>query len=175
VREAGAVAAAFVAGIATSWLQTVLPLGVASLANSAGTWCALAFLLAGVARRTWTAALVASSALLALVAGYYLTAGLRGFAVGVAGVGFWAVAALLAGPVLGVGRCWLGADGARRVLGALVLPVLLVAEGTYGLLVVAATTSAAYWSTEVVVGLVLAVVLLLPRSLTAITGLVRNT
>ena len=149
------------AGSATSFLQTVLPHAVASLANSAGPWCLVAWLLARPASSPARGAAAAVAALVALVAGYYVTADLRGFPVGSASVGSWVVAAALVGPPLGAGAvCSRAAPGWRRVLGALVLPALLVAEAAYGVLVVGSTTSTAYWVGEGVVGLLLAAGLL---------------
>lgn len=155
------------AGAATSFLQTVLPFVVASFANSAGSWCALAWLLARPARSAPLGAARCVVALVGLVAGYYVTADLRGFGVYAPTVGTWLVAAALVGPVLGASAVVsrrAGEGSARsperwvRVLAVLVLPALLAAEAAFGLLVVRATTSTAYWVGQAVVALVIAVV-----------------
>ena len=148
---------AALAGAATSVLQTVLPDVVAPLANSAGSWCLVAWLLARPAATPARGAVRAVVALVALVAGYYLVSGLRGFGVDPATVGAWVVVAVVVGPWLGLGA--VGArrsHGSARVLGALVLPVLLVVEAAYGLTVVGDTTSTAYWVGEAVVAVLLA-------------------
>ena len=148
-------------GVATSFLQTVLPHAVAPLANSAGSWCLVAWLLARRASSPARGAAYAVVALLALVAGYYAAADLRGFGVASTSVGVWVVAAALVGPPLGAGAVRSRtAPGWVRVLAALVLPALLVAEAAYGLLVVGSTTSTAYWVGEGAAGLVLGLLLL---------------
>lgn len=167
-------------GGATSWLQTLLPFAVAPLANSAGSWCAVAWLSARPAAGPGRGALTSVLALAALVTGYYVVADLRGFGVGAAPVVSWLAAAALVGPFLGVGAVWSRrARGARRVLAALVLPGLLAAEATYGLLVVGATTSTGYWVGEGAGAVLLAVLLVrngpAPCSPSAITGSPRNT
>lgn len=148
------------AGGATSWLQTVLPHAVAPFANSAGSWCLLAWLLARPAGSAGRGAVAAVLALVALVAGYYLVADLRGFAVGTGPVVAWLVVAAVVGPVLGVGATWSRvARGWRRVLGALVLPALLGCEAAYGLALLRETTATGYWAAEGLVALLLALAL----------------
>lgn len=158
-----AVVVLLVAGLlggATSLLQTVLPDAVASLANSAGSWCLLAWLLARPSGTALRGAAVAVVALAALVAGYYLVADLRGFGVSPTSVTSWLVAAATVGPVLGAGAVAsrVGA-GWVRVLGALVLPGLLVTEAAYGVTLLRASTATGYWVAEGSVGLLLALAL----------------
>ena len=147
---------ALAVGGATSYLQSVLPYGVASLANSAGPWCLVAYGLSWRSRRVGEGALTGAMALGLLVAGYYLVAHLRGFGVSATSVTFWCAAAVTVGPVLGGaaviarrGRGWLS------VVAALVLPVLLIGEGLRSLAQIADSTSSAYWIGEIVVGVVL--------------------
>ena len=66
----------------------------------------------------------------------------------------WGAAAIVAGPALGVGAAWLRGPNALRVAAG-VAPIagILLGEGLYGLTVVAATTSVAYWIGELAVGL----------------------
>ena len=152
-------AVAVALGAATSFLQTVLPQPVAPLANSAGSWCLVAWLLARPARSSARGALAAALALLGLVAGYYLAADLRGFGVGVPSVLTWVVAAVLVGPPLGVGAVRSrGTGGWARVVAALVLPALLAAEAAYGVARLGGSTSTAYWVGEGVVAVLLAAV-----------------
>jgi hypothetical protein len=151
------VAVGLVLGGLTSWLQTWLPHEVAPLANSAGPWCAVAFVLARLDRRPGVAAAYGAVALLSLDAGYYLTAAARGYPVGTAAVAFWAVAALLVGPVLGIGARWLDARRpVRRVCAVAVLPMVLVLEGIRSYVQVGDTTYRPYWVGEVVAGALLA-------------------
>ncbi len=162
-RPGGLVAVLVVAGAlggATSWLQTLLPHAVAPLANSARSWCAVAWLLARPATGPGRGALTSVLALVALVTGYYVVADLRGFGVGAAPVATWLAVAVLVGPLLGVSAVRSRrARGMLRLLAALVLPGLLAAEAAYGLLVVGATTSTGYWVGEGVVAVLLAVLL----------------
>lgn len=159
-----AVVVALALGALTSSAQGWLPEQVASLANSAAPWCAVAFLLALPARSARSAAAIGALVLGALVAGYYLTSDLRGFGVSTRAVAFWVAAAVVAGPVLG-----LAAHLVRRGEGLLAgaacgVPAgLLVGESLYGMLFVAATTSPTYWVVEVVAGVVLLVVLAAAR------------
>ncbi len=146
-------------GGATSGLQTVLPDGLAPLANSAGPWCFAAWLLALSARSVAGGVARAVLTLAGLVVGYYVTAGLRGYAVSTTWVGAWLVVALLAGSVLGIAAVGLRAHRrVVRVAAGLVLPGLLVAESAYGLTVVGGTTPAGYWVAEAVLAVALAVV-----------------
>ena len=119
-----------VVGGLTSLLQSALPFQAASLANSAGPWCAVAFLLARLGRTVGGAALLGAAALVSLDLGYYATAAARGFPTSSAHITFWIVAGLAVGPVLGVGARWLDArHPVRRALGVAVLPIVLVLEG----------------------------------------------
>lgn len=148
------------AGAATSFGQGWLPPEAGSLANSAGPWCAIAFLSALVAGRAAAALASASLALAALVAGYYLTSVLSGFPVGMRTVVFWGLAALVAGPVLGLAAYEVRHGRGLPVAAACGVPVgLLVGEGAYGLVVVADTTYPPYWWAEVLAGVVLLAVL----------------
>jgi hypothetical protein len=151
------VAAGLVLGGSTSFLQTWLPHQVASLANSAGPWCAIAFGLARLGRRPGVAAAYGALALLSLDAGYYLTAGVRGHPVGTSAVAFWVVAALLVGPVLGLAARWLDARRTvLRVCAVAALPMVLVLEGIRSYVQVGGTTYRPYWVAEMVAGALLA-------------------
>ena len=143
-----------VVGGLTSLLQSALPFQAASLANSAGPWCAVAFLLARLGRTVGGAALLGAAALVSLDLGYYATAAARGFPTSSAHITFWIVAGLAVGPVLGVGARWLDArHPVRRALGVAVLPIVLVLEGLRSLAQVGDTTYRPYWVGEVLVGL----------------------
>lgn len=154
------VAVGLVAGGLTSVLQTWLPDEAASFANSAGPWCALAFVLARWGRGPGAAAAYGALTLVALDLGYYATAAARGYPTSTAHVALWVLAALLVGPVLGVGARWLDArHPVRRALGVAVLPTLLVAEGARSWIAVGDTTFRPYWAAEVVAGVLLAALL----------------
>src|SRR5687768_12359549 len=96
------VGVALALGGLTAFAQGWLPAEVGSLANSAGTWVLVAFLLALRARRARVAVACASCALVSLVAGYYTVNDLRGFPSSTGAVLFWTFAALLVGPALGL-------------------------------------------------------------------------
>jgi FtsH-binding integral membrane protein len=139
-------------GVLTSFGQTVLPDQLRSLANGAGPWSAAAFALAVLAapRGTLATALLAAGALLAMLAGYDLTSVARGFPISTATTLFWIVAAVVAGPVLGIGAAWIRGTDWRL---AATLAAILVGEGVYGLTTIADSTSPGYWLAQVAVGL----------------------
>jgi len=142
-------------GVLTAYAQGWLPAGAASLANSAGTWVVVAFVVSARMRRVRTAAVTGAVSLLALVLGYYVTDFLRGFGVSLPTVAMWAMLAVVVGPVLGVCAGWLRAGPPPlAAIGGGFLGALLIAEGWYGLHYVAATTSVAYWWAEIGAGLV---------------------
>ena len=153
-----AVGAGLAIGIATSVGQASLPDGLAPLSNSSGSWCLCAFALALFERDPRRAALVGFASLVTMLAGYALATELRDYPVGTSMVVRWGVAAVIAGPALGVGAAWLRGPN-PRLAAAAVAPIagILLGEGLYGLTVVAATTSVGYWVGEVAVGLILVV------------------
>lgn len=171
-------AVALLLGVLTSYAQTWLPDELRSVSNSAGPWCAVAFALALLAWRPVRGALVGGVSLALLVTGYYLTAQLRGYAVGTGSVAFWVVAAFTAGPALGLGAVWLRCDDdVRRGWGVGVLPGVLLGEGAVSLVTVADTTYPPYWVAEAVVGVLLLAVLARgrlgsTRAVLAVTGTV---
>jgi Family of unknown function (DUF6518) len=153
-----AVGAGLAIGIATSVGQGSLPEGLSPLSNSSGSWCLCAFALALFERDPRRAALVGFASLVAMVAGYALATEFRGYPVGTSMFVRWGVAAVIAGPALGVGAAWLrGPNPLRAAAGVAPIAGILLGEGLYGLTVVAATTSVGYWIGEVAVGLTLVV------------------
>lgn len=154
-RSSLAVLLAFVAGVLTSFGQTYLPEQLSSLANSSGSWCAVALLLALLPRPQVAAVATGALALLALLAGYEVTSVARGYAVALSTVAEWVLAAIAVGPFLGIGGHGLAVRRAGpAVAGSSVLAGVLIGEGVYGLTVVAATTSPVYWTISLVAGLV---------------------
>jgi len=117
------VATGLVVGALTSFGQTVLGGGFAGLANAVSPWLVAPFLVGALARRGWVAALAGVLVCAAEVAGYYVTADLRGFPVGATSIAVWVVSGVVGGPVFGAaGRLWRTAVGRWRGLG----PALLV-------------------------------------------------
>jgi hypothetical protein len=153
-----AVGAGLAIGIATSVGQRSLPEGLTPLSNSSGSWCLCAFALGLFERDPRRAALVGFASLVAMLAGYALATEFRGYPVGPSMFVRWGVAAVIAGPAIGVGAAWLrGRNPLHVAAGVAPIAGILLGEGLYGLTVVAATTSVGYWIGEVAVGLTLVV------------------
>lgn len=141
-----AATAGLLAGVVTSFAQTVLPGPVAGLANAVTPWLVAPFLVGvlGPARR-WGAVLGVLACALQVV-GYYATAAARGFGVNPGTVGFWLVCALVGGAVAGAaGWSWWrsgepaatgsgAVHGRERGLGAALLVAAWLAEAlvSYG-------------------------------------------
>jgi hypothetical protein len=126
-----AIVAGLVVGGVTSPLQTVLPAGVSSLANSGAPWVLVAMALVYWARVTGIRGAALGFAVLAAeVVGYYAVSILRGFDQSVFYIAFWLVAALLFGAVGGYAVGLLRSDQAPRRLAGLAVPTaVLVSEG----------------------------------------------
>ncbi len=138
-------------GGVTSYGQTYLPDAVRSFANSAGGWTVLAFLLIRFGRaRLLLAGVLGIVAFEALVEGYRLVSGWRGFFYARPFGGIFSLIGLVAGPVLGVSAS-LTRYGSRpwRLLGFTPLAAVLLGEGCYGLAVVGGSTSPVYWSLQI--------------------------
>ena len=147
-----------VAGGLTAFAQGWLPAQVGSLANSAGSWVLVAFLLALLPRRPVLAAACAAVAMVSLVVGYYAVNELRGFPSSPRAVLFWTAAAVLVGPALGLAAHWLRtADAMRAALGVSLPAGVLVGEGVYGLRYISDTTYPPYWRVEIACGVALLV------------------
>lgn len=151
----GAVIIGLAAGVLTSYAQLWLPEGFSSLANSAASWCVVAGLVALLLARSAAVGAVAGTiALLGMDVGYGVGSELRGYTFGTEAALFWAVAALVVGPIVGAGVLWLRQDHPRLApLAAALLAGVVVGEGAYGLLVVAESTTPAFWVGQIVVGL----------------------
>ena len=174
-----AVVVGLAAGVLTSYAQLWLPEGFSSLANSAASWCVVAGLVALLARSTVVGAVAGTVALLGMDVGYGIGSELRGYTYSTQAALFWAAAALVVGPVVGAGAQWLRQDRPRLApLAAAVLAGVVVGEGAYGLLVVAESTTPAYWVGQIVLGVaglaaVCALVLRTPRRIAvAVVGAV---
>ena len=149
-----AVLGGLVLGGLTSYGQAVLPEQLRSFANSAGGWTMLAFLLVWLGRsRPVVAAVLGVAAFEALVEGYGLVSGWRGFFYQRPFGGVFSLVGLVAGPVLGVAASLTRhATGPWRALAVAPLSAVLLGEGLYGLVVVGGTTSPVYWVLQLVLG-----------------------
>lgn len=141
-------------GAVSSFLQGDGVLG--SLANSAGPWALVAFLLALLGTRLPVSMVFGAAALLSLLAGYVLGAQLADHPSGRSLLLFWGLAAVVVGPLLGLGAHWLRTrTPVLAGLGVGGMAGILVGEGVYGLTTVAETTSPTYWTVEIVAGVLL--------------------
>ena len=133
VRVLLAVVAGLAAGGVTSPLQTVLPGGVSSLANSGAPWVLVAMALVYWARTNGIRGAALGFAVLAAeVVGYYAVSILRGFDQSVFYIVFWLVAALVFGAVGGFAVGLLRSDQAAKRLAGLAVPTaVLVSEGVW--------------------------------------------
>ncbi|GAA5119815.1 hypothetical protein GCM10023339_34190 [Alloalcanivorax gelatiniphagus] len=157
-------------GAATSWAQGVLPDALASFANSPSGWTALTALLVAAVRPTVPAgAVLGVASFVCLVLGYTGASELRGLTYDPL---FWGAVGVVAGPFVGAASAAVvGRRAVRAAVGAGALAGVLVADGIYGLTVVAESTSPVYWLLCLVLGLVLVgvVVVRLRSGLAAVT------
>ena len=160
-----AVAAAFVLGGLTSVGQQFLPPDLNSLANSAGSWTAICFVMLVLSRiRGWRAAGLGILVFIALNEGYGLVTRLKGFPYGILFENMWTLIAVVIGPVIGLAASWVQSTRPALVaLGAAAPATVLVGEGVYGLLYVSDTTSPVCWTGSIVVGAVLVVLMAVLR------------
>jgi hypothetical protein len=167
VRELGVVAGvavtALLLGILTAYAQSWLPDQVNSFANSSGSWALAAFALAMLAPGPWRAAGFGVLTLALLLAGYVLGDGIRGYPSATSTITFWAFAAVLAGPVLGLAGHWVRFRApSLAAIGAGVMSGVLVGEGIYGLTALDTSdgySRPGYWWGQIAVGVVLLLVL----------------
>jgi Family of unknown function (DUF6518) len=67
--------------------------------------------------------------------------------------GFWMLAALVVGPVIGLAAvCWRAHSETLRALAGAVPSAILIGEGVYGLVKIADTTSPVYWIASIAGG-----------------------
>ncbi|MBP2457233.1 hypothetical protein ABID70_002758 [Clavibacter michiganensis] len=152
-----------VVGGLTSPAQGFLPSWVNSLANSAGGWSMLAFVAVWLSRaRPLLGAVLGALSFVAMVEAYGVVSLWRGYFLADPFSSMWIPIGLVAGPVIGTAAALVRHAGrAATIAGVAVLSAVLVAEGIFGLTVVAATTSPVYWILEIVlaVGFLAAAVL----------------
>ena len=144
VSGSAVVAGGLVLGAATSWAQGVLPDALESFANSPSGWTLLTVLMV-VAVRPPVAlgAVLGMLSFVSLVLGYTVASEVRGLSYDPL---FWSVVGVVAGPFVGAAAAVLvGRHVIGTALGAGALAGALIADGIYGLTVVAGTTSPVYW------------------------------
>jgi hypothetical protein len=156
--------ASFGLGVLTAYAQGWLPEQVGSLANSSGSWALVAFLLAMLTTSPLAAGVAGALSLAALLGGYIVGAGLRDFPSSTSMIVFWGAAALLVGPLLGLGGFWVRERrGLLAAVGAGAMSGVLIGEGAYGLAYIADTTYPPYWWGSIGVGLALFLVVAVRR------------
>jgi len=146
-------------GVALSFGQTYGPEFLAPLFNSGAPVAAVAGLAAFAARRWWTSALIGAIAAPVLVAGYYVTAELRGFASSASWVALWATAGVVVGAAMGL-AVWALLSRTptfARAAGAALWPGIAIGEAAHGLTRIADTTPVGYWWAQAALGLVVLV------------------
>ena len=121
-----------VVGALTSFGQTYLDGPSNAFVNSASAWLIAPFFVgAWMPTRRGAAASGLGVCVLQLAA-YYVTSHVRGFPASHAIVAFWAVCAVVGGPIAGLGgRLWRAEGPPLRGLGAAVLASAFLAEGLW--------------------------------------------
>jgi hypothetical protein len=147
-------------GAVTDVAQSHLPWYAGSLANSAGSWVLLTFLVALGGSRLHQSIVRGGLCMVGLNVGFYFMAAARGIAVSSASVVFWTTAALVFGPIVGLTAGWVRRCGAVQVgIGAGTLAGFLAGESAYGLRYLGQSTNPGYWEIQLLVALVLGVAL----------------
>lgn len=162
LRAAAVVLGGLAVGALTSVGQTYLDAPWSALVNSAAAWLVAPTALGWSMATRRGAALAGLATCVLQLVGYYATAHGRGYATGTGIVAFWALCALVGGPLFGLaGHLWRTGGPRLRGLGACALPAAFLAEGLWVYLhVLGYGSTAALW---VAIGLGLAV--LPPRQL----------
>jgi hypothetical protein len=151
---------ALLCGVAMSYGQTYAPDALAPFFNSAAPVVVVAGVASLAAKRWWGATVLGAAAAPLLVAGYYLTSHLRGFANNSSWIALWATAGIIVGATMGL-AWWLlrsRVPAVLRAAGAAALPGILVGEAWHGLARISDTTPAAYWWTQAAIGVAVLVV-----------------
>ena len=154
-----AAAAGLVLGGCTSLLQTVLPDGLRSFANSNGGWTILTFAVVVVcarwtsARPWWVGAVMGLLLFHGLLQGYTVVSTLRGFPGSYGPGDLYFTIATLAGPVIGVAGVWWWSERpVLRAVGGAVPAAVMIGDGVDGLLRVVETTGWIWWTISIVIG-----------------------
>jgi len=159
VGAAVGVSAGLIIGALTAYAQGWLSDATTSLANSAGPWALVAFVVARYNARVPRAVVAAMLTLACCELGYALATVVRGGSNSNSTVVFWLVAAALAGPPLGLAGAWATHHDLRGGLGFGAVGGVLIGEGLYGWTTVADTTDWRYWAVELLVGVAIVVLL----------------
>jgi hypothetical protein len=118
-------------GALTSFLQTHLSSPWNSLVNSVTPWLLAAFVVGALMDRLDRAVEYGFLVTILELVGYTVTASLRGYPSGLAITLFWALSAVVGGPVFGwAGMLWARGSTGRHALGAAILAGAFLAEGT---------------------------------------------
>jgi len=169
-----AIAVGLVVGAFTASAQGWLSDATTSLANSAGPWALVAFVVARYNARVPWAVVAAMLTLSCCELGYALATSVRGGSNSNSTIAFWLAAAVLAGPPLGLAGAWATRHDLRGGLGYGALGGVLIGEGVYGWTTVADTTDWRYWAVELVIGVAIVVLLAMrrgwPRATTAVVA-----
>jgi hypothetical protein len=147
-------------GVLTSFGQTWLSGALGPFVNSVSAWLVAPFLLGMLMRTPRGAAAAGLGAALLQLLGYYVTAHLRGYPAGGTIVVFWALCAVLGGPLFGL-AAHIGWRGARRWrgIGLAALSAVFLAEGLWTYL----HELRYYGAAGIWVGIALGLALLIPR------------
>jgi hypothetical protein len=118
-------------GALTSFLQTHLANPWSSLVNSVTPWLLAAFFVGALSRGLGRAMRYGCLVTILELVGYTVTSSLRGYPSGLAITLFWALSAVVGGPVFGwAGLQWSRGSNVRSALGAAILAGSFLAEGT---------------------------------------------
>jgi hypothetical protein len=127
-----AVVAGLAVGALTSFGQTWLRGAPAAFANSASAWLVAPFAVGALFRGRGAAALAGLICCLLQLVGYDIASELRGYAWSTSQDVFWAVCAVVGGPVFGLaGPTWRHERPGLRGLGLATLAAAFVAEGLW--------------------------------------------
>ena len=161
MRWAIALAFAFACGVALSYGQTYASDALRPIFNSAAPVVAVAGIASLAAGRAWTSAALGGLAGPTLVAGYYVTAHLRGFDGSASYIALWGTAGILFGAAMGLATWLLRANvGAIwRAAAASLWPGIAIGEAWHGISRISDSTPAAYWWTQAAIGAAVLLVL----------------
>jgi hypothetical protein len=148
-------------GALTSFLQTHLANPWSSLVNSVTPWLLAAFFIGALSNGLVRAIGYGFLVTILELVGYTVTASLRGYPSGLAITLFWALGAVVGGPVFGwAGRLWARGSRSRSALGAAILAGAFIAEGAevYAIRLHDGESAVLFWSLGVVTVLTLGLV-----------------
>jgi len=145
--------------------QSHLPWYAGALANSAGSWVLVTFVVAVSGSRIRHSIVRGGLCMVGLNVGFYLTAAARNIPVSAPSVAFWLTAALIFGPIVGLAAGWVRHDDPIHAgIGAGVLAGFLAGEAVYALRYLSQSTAPGYWEIQLLVAAVLGVTLAWRRS-----------